>query len=176
MAQELTLQTIGRWLWIAFALALAICAAILFLPIALFSDPLLYKIGSALAPEGVEALIQLFLAPDMQESFAGGIFTIIWLVMMAICVAPVTIAAVIGEAARIRAIIWYCGASGLLAGAMPWILRAAQNSRKADTATGSLAHAAELRISLIFLITGIAAGFIYWLTAGRSTGASTRSG
>ncbi len=170
-------QTLGRWLWIGFALAIAITAAFIFLPIALFSDPMLREIGSALAADGIEALITLFFDPDMIAGYAGGIVAIIWLVLIAICIAPVTIIAVLGEAAGIRTILWYGLATALLAGAMPWILRAANSSKPASAETGkTLAQTAELRIAMIFALTGLAAGAVYWLVAGRSTGVSARNG
>ncbi|MCC2096255.1 MAG: hypothetical protein KDJ29_05160 [Hyphomicrobiales bacterium] len=171
------MQTIGRWLVIAFGLGLAISAAIIFLPLALISDPLLGEVGPAIAEQGIEGLVLLFLSSEAVASFAGGLFAIVWMAIVAICVAPVTITGVIGEAAGIRSIFWYAGATGLLAGAMPWILRAAKGTGGGAAGAGdSLARAAELRISLIFLLTGLAAGLVYWLVAGRNAGAAERRG
>lgn len=172
------MQLIGRWIWIVFALLIAITAAVVFLPIALVSDPLLHKIGSVLAFEGVEALITMFFDPEIIAGYAGGILTIIWLVIVAICVAPVTITAVVGEAAGIRTILWYGLASAILAGAMPWIMRVSKTGSPAGTSSArdTAAQAAELRLALIFCLTGLAAGIVYWLLAGRNTGRSASSG
>jgi hypothetical protein len=170
-------QTIGRWLVLIFALGLGISAAVIFLPVALFSDPLLREIAQALAADGIEAFVLLFLSPEAVSGIAGGALAIVWMAIIAICVAPVTITGVIGEAAGIRSIVWYVGATGLLAGAMPWILRAAKGTAGGSAGAGdALARAGELRLSLIFLLTGLVAGLVYWLVAGRNAGAGTNRG
>ena len=170
------MRTLGRWLWILFALAVAIAIAIVVLPIALFSDPVLRQTGSALAADGIEALVALMIDPEIIARLAGGIFALVWVVVVAICVAPVTIIAVIGEAAGIRTILWHGLATALLAGAMPWILRAANSNNKPAPERDALAQHAEFRLALIFALTGLAGGVIYWLMAGRNVGAATRKG
>ena len=175
--RECAVQTIRRWLVLIFALGLGISAAVIFLPIALFSDPLLREIVDTLATDRIEAFVMLFMSPDAVAGFAGGALAIVWMAMIAICVAPVTIAGVIGEAAGIRSIFWYVGATGLLAGAMPWILRAAKGTGGGSAGAGdALARAGELRLSLIFLLTGLVAGLVYWLVAGRNTGTGADRG
>ncbi|MGE3248412.1 MAG: hypothetical protein AB7F96_20200 [Beijerinckiaceae bacterium] len=166
------MQGIGRFIWVAIAVGIACTAAIVFLPVAIVSDPLLRQIGVALGPASIHAFIALFVTPEALAAFAGGALAVVWTLTIAICVAPVTLAAVIGETAAMRSIVWYVGASAVLAGAMPWILRAAWSlERQQDP----LVRSAETRLSLVFLLTGALAGFVYWLAAGRNAGRSMRS-
>jgi CBS domain containing-hemolysin-like protein len=88
---------------------------------------------------------------------------IIWAVIVATCAAPLAIAALIGEAAGARSFIWYSGVSGLLAGASPWIARAARGLERAQSISE-----AEGRLALLFFLTGALTGAIYWLIAAPS--------
>ena len=169
------MQTIGRWIWIALALGVAVSTAIVVLPVALFSDPVLRKIGSALASDGIDALVSLLFAPQAAADVAGGLFTLVWIVIVAICVVPAIVVALIGEVAGIRTILWYGIATGCLAGAMPWILRVVRSDRAGERTQDALAQAAEFRLALMFALTGLVAGMVYWLIAGRSAG-KARSG
>ena len=64
------------------------------------------------------------------------------------------------EAAGARSFVWYSGVSGLLAGASPWIARAARGLERAQSVTE-----AEGRLALLFFLTGALTGAIYWLIA-----------
>jgi hypothetical protein len=88
---------------------------------------------------------------------------IIWAVIVATCAAPLAVAALIGEAAGARSFIWYSGVSGLLAGASPWIARAARGLERAQSISE-----AEGRLALLFFLTGALTGAIYWLIAAPS--------
>ena len=55
--------------------------------------------------------------------------------IIATCVAPLAVAALIGEIAGARSLLWYSGASATLAGASPWIARAAMGLDRAREAS-----------------------------------------
>ncbi len=82
-----------------------------------------------------------------------------------ICVVPIILVALIGEIASVRSLIWYSGATGLVAASMPWLLRIIYQLGDAITA-----KPIELRFALLFFLTGTAAGFIYWTICGRRAG------
>lgn len=81
------------------------------------------------------------------------------------CFVPVCLVAVIGEAARLRSILWSAGGTGLLAAAMPSVLR-----RLARLPETGAVPVHEGRITVLLFLTGVAAGTIYWLVAGARTG------
>lgn len=173
VSQDTAVQFLGRWIWVAFSLAIAGAVAMLFLPIATAVDPVLRKIAFSMRPEDLNGLIVLLFDPEAFAGLAIGALAFLWAAMLVICFVPVTIAGVLGEAVATRSLAWYAGASGLLAGAMPWIVRAARDARPRND---SLIQTIELRFALIFFLTGMAAGVIYWLAAGRNTGRMVRSG
>ena len=80
------------------------------------------------------------------------------------------VAALIGEAAGARSLVWYSGVSGLLAGASPWIARAAKGLERAQSVTD-----AEGRLALLFFLTGALTGAIYWLIAAPKVGSDLPS-
>lgn len=82
-----------------------------------------------------------------------------------ICVAPVICAALIGEIAGLRSPLWYAGATALLACTMPL-------ARGAGWAPVPLQPSAILPS----VLSGLSAGLIYWLIAGRDGGAMRRAG
>lgn len=161
------MRFIGRWIWIAIALALASAAAIVFLPLAVFFDPKLRQLVQSLQPEELRALFLLFLDPERIANMALSFFAFLWLAVLAVGVVPVTLIAVIGEAAGLRSLAWYAGLSGIVAGAMPWIVRGARGTAGPED---SLTHMLEMRFALIFFLTGVVAGLIYWFAAGRNAG------
>jgi hypothetical protein len=62
-------------------------------------------------------------------------------------------------------LIWYSGSTGLLAAAVPWLVRSAKHMERATSI-----NAAETRFALLFFFTGLVSGFVYWLIAGRDAG------
>src|SRR6476660_196151 len=105
-------------------LACASAAALLFLPFAVIVDPLVQSVASHVpADHWFEILESLFSEDDPQDAVAT-LMQLLWTIGMLVCVAPVTIAALIGGVARSRSFVFYAGLSGALAAAMPWILRA----------------------------------------------------
>lgn len=95
---------------------------------------------------------------------------VIWTAVIATCAAPLAIAALVGEAAGARSIVWYSGVSGMLAGASPWIARAAKGLSRVNSVTD-----AEGRIALLFFLTGALTGAIYWLIAVPAQRAQARA-
>ncbi len=154
MFARLTLTIVG--------LACASAAALLFLPFAVLVDPLVQSTTShASADHWFEILENLFADDDPQEALTTFV-QLIWSIGMLVCVVPVTITALIGSLARTRSFVFHAGLTGAFAAAMPWILRA---SRFADR--GGQISSAEGHLTLILFLTGVVAGTIYWLIAGR---------
>lgn len=81
-----------------------------------------------------------------------------------ICGAPVICTALIGEIAGLRSPFWYSGATALLACALPLASR------------GAVWGPILWRLPEIVppLLSGISAGLIYWLIAGRNCAAASR--
>lgn len=88
-------------------------------------------------------------------------------IAIAVCIAPLAAAVAIGEALDVREPIWYAGVSGVFAGASPWIARAALGLDKAHEATPI-----EARLALLFFLTGVFTGALYWMIAVPKSAAS----
>jgi hypothetical protein len=143
-----------------FGFVLAVGAGAIFLIVSALLDPATREAGFAAATSGLFAFVE-------EDVGAGGWSVplatfgfIIWSMIIATCVAPLAVAALIGELAGARSLLWYAGASATLAGASPWIARAAMGLDRARDASPL-----ELRIALLFFLTGALAGTIYWLIA-----------
>ncbi|WP_152428312.1 hypothetical protein [Methyloferula stellata] len=159
------MEAIGRVFLVLAGMAAAIATAFLVLPLLVLFDPLG---GGASLVASIGGFIDLLgrnaddLPPDQAVSLFAGFF---WWAALMICVVPVVVTALIGEVASVRSLVWYGGAAGGLAAAMPWLMRAAFHLADARSATQL-----ELRLALLFFLTGTAAGFIYWLICGRRAG------
>ena len=155
---------IARTFIVIAALAIAIAAGLAFLPIAALVDPVTRAAGAAVSASGILALlVDAFFGADPNQA-AGTLFLALWTIAVMICVVPVVLVALIGEAAGISSGLWYVGATGLIAAGLPWILRARQlGQARADAAAAEV----EGRLALIFFLTGACSGLIYWLIAGR---------
>lgn len=150
-------------------LACGSAAALIFLPVAILVDPLVQNAASHLpADHWIGMFENLFADNDPHEAVLM-LFQLIWTVGMLVCVIPVTIAALIGGLVRSRSLAFYAGLSGLLAAAMPWILRAGRFAER-----GGSMSSAEGHLTLILFLTGVVAGAIFWLIAAR--GGAERSG
>lgn len=147
----------------AFGFVLAVGASAIFLLVASLLDPATRAAGVEAALSGLFA----FVNDDMRAGGANDPLatfgTILWAIVVATCVAPLAVAALIGEIAGARSLLWYSGVSATLAGASPWIIRAAKGLDRASDASPL-----ELRIALLFFLTGAASGAIYWLIAAPS--------
>jgi hypothetical protein len=152
-------RLLRRILVISFAFFIAMSAAALFLPLAALLDPPLRAFGfdavaSALFDDPLRGG-----DPGLGLAALGQAF---WAILVAVCAAPLAFAALAGELAGARSLVWYGGASGALAAASPWILRAARGLPRSVHA-----NPLEIRVALLFFLTGALAGAIYWLIAAR---------
>jgi hypothetical protein len=155
-----------RAIGVIFAMAVAIGVGLVFLPIAALIDPVTRAAGFALIRFALWALADA----DNADGFYGGglaaVTRFVWMAVVTVCVVPVVAVASIGEAARVRALPWYAGATGLAAASAPWLIRAALHlPRAADY------NLVELRFAFVFFLAGLIAGSVYWLLAGRDAGA-----
>lgn len=131
-----------------------------FLVVSALFDPATRDAGFAPLMAGLFAILDEALRDGDPEAAASALGFVLWAVVIATCVAPLAIAALIGEAAGARSFVWYSGVSGVLAGASPWIARAAKGLERAQAFTP-----AESRLALLFFLTGALTGAIYWLIA-----------
>ena len=87
--------------------------------------------------------------------------TLVWVAALTLCLAPTVVVAALGEAARLRSVVWYSGATGGLTVAVPTLARAFVATPASDVA------GADARLDLLFFLTGLGGGFVYWAVAGR---------
>ncbi len=153
---------LARLFLIPAGLVLGSAAALVFLPLATLFDPVTREAWGAFGS------VNLFAA------LAHGDDALLWnlvnlgaaisTALLAICVVPLLITALLGEAARVRSYVWYAGAAGAVAAIMPYVLRASLHTRGGgDKAT------AEPTFVMLFFLTGVLAGSVYWLIAGRGS-------
>ncbi len=142
----------------------------MFLVVAAFFDPATRDAGFSATMAGVFAIIEEALREGAPENAFAAFWHVIWAVVIATCVAPLAIAALIGEIAGARSIVWYSGVSALLAGASPWIARAAKGLERAQSMS-----ALESRIALLFFLTGALTGALYWLIAAPAAARAPRN-
>jgi hypothetical protein len=155
-----------RLIVMTFGFLIASTIGAIFLVVSAMFDPATREAGF------VSVMASLFAAFD--EALDGGdpgqalsaLGFVIWAVIVATCAAPLAVAALIGEVAGARSFVWYSGVSGLLAGASPWIARAARGLDRAQSVSE-----AEGRLAILFFLTGALTGAIYWLIAAPSSGA-----
>lgn len=154
---------IRRILVMAFGFLLAVGAGAIFLLVSALLDPQTREAGFEAALSGLFAFVE----DDMRDSGLNGPLAtfgfIVWAIVIATCVAPLAVAALIGEIAGARSLLWYSAVSATLAGASPWIVRAAKGLDRAGDASPL-----ETRIALLFFLTGALSGTIYWLIAAPS--------
>ncbi|MGH6812462.1 MAG: hypothetical protein ACREDM_08985 [Methylocella sp.] len=154
---------------VIFAMAVAIGAGLVFLPVATLADPVTRAAGFALIQFAVWTLADAEIADGLNGGGLAALIHLVWMAVVTICVVPVVAVASIGEVARVRALFWYGGATGLAAASAPWLIRAGLHLPQAAGY-----NFAELRFALVFFVAGLISGSVYWLLAGRDTGASLR--
>ena len=152
-------------------LACASAAAPIFLPIAIIFDPLVQQIASHVPADHWFDILSGLVNDEDPEETIGTLFQLVWTVGMLVCVAPVTITALIGGVSGARSQLFYAGLSGLLAAAMPWVLRASRFAER-----GIQASSAETHLTAMLFLTGAVAGLVYWLIAARSAADPPRRG
>ncbi|WP_457796195.1 hypothetical protein [Methylocystis sp. S23] len=141
-----------------YVIAAGVGAAFLFMS-ALF-DPATREIGLTALVAGFFAVFDEAMNNGAPEETFAALSFVVWAAAIATCAAPLAVAALVGEAAGARSFVWYSGVSGLLAGASPWIARAAKGLERAQQV-----NEAESRLALLFFLTGALTGAIYWLIA-----------
>ena len=140
--------------------AVAVGVGSVFLVVAALFDPATRDAGFAATINGLFLIIDAALDNDAPEEAVFALAAAARAVVIAVCVAPLAVVASIGEAAGARALVWYSGACGLFAAAAPWIARAARGLDVTKSTTP-----AEARFVLLFFLTGVVTGAIYWLIA-----------
>jgi hypothetical protein len=156
-----------RAIGVIFATAVAIGAGLVFLPVAALSDPVTRAAGFALIQFAVWELADADIADGLYGGGVPALARFVWMAVVTVCVVPVIAVASIGEIARVRALPWYAGATGLAAASAPWLIRATLHLPRAAGY-----NFAELRFALVFFVAGLISGSVYWLLAGRDAGAS----
>ncbi|HMF06068.1 MAG TPA: hypothetical protein VKE72_03530 [Methylocella sp.] len=152
-----------RFIGVIFAIGVAIGAGLLFLPLVASVDPVTRSSGFALMQLAVAAIVDPNVVENSGDYSLADLTSFMWMAVITVCVAPLVTVALIGEAARVRAFAWYSGATGIGAASAPWLIRAALRLPRAANYSST-----ELRFALIFFLTGLISGSIYWFLAGRS--------
>jgi len=147
-----------------FVLAAGVGAALL--PIAALVDPAVRALSLDAA---LNFLFDLF--EDAGNETAGvdllGFADLFRTLVLAVCVTPLAVVALLGEIAGQRSWLWHAAGCGFLAAAAPWIARAAHASPRAHAASSM-----ELRIAALLFLVGVATGTVYWLVAARRPAAA----
>lgn len=141
--------TIGRALAVLFGFLLAVLSGAI----------VLFLIGAQWAAR--EATSYLSENTDEMSLLINeglGIFAFIFTVAPALTLLPAILAIVVGEIARIRSLLFYVLAGGAAAAVMPLISMPQQAAENASYTTPYFTMLAT---------AGFAAGFVYWLIAGR---------
>lgn len=149
-----------RLIVMTFGFVIAAGVGAVFLVVSALFDPATREAGLVPVMAGLFAALDQAMSDGDPEQAVAAVGFVIWAVIIATCAAPLAIVALIGEAAGVRSLVWYSGVSGLLAGASPWIARAAKGLERAQSVTD-----AEGRLALLFFLTGALTGAIYWLIA-----------
>ncbi|MBX9741837.1 MAG: hypothetical protein K2X62_17305 [Beijerinckiaceae bacterium] len=161
----------ARALITLFGLACASAAALVFLPLATLFDPFVRAAAGGMSPEHWMDIFAAILSADAPDETLAAMFHLVWTIVMLICVLPITIVALVGAVGKAQAYLFYAGATGVLAAAMPWIVRAGKMNERSASITAGESH-----IALILFLTGVVAGTIYWLIAGRGAAGPRRGG
>jgi hypothetical protein len=151
-------------LLVPFALLIAIATGSFFLMVACVLDPLLAGFtGDALAVAWWTLTDRLLGGEDPAPFVADAVLGAGRLAASLLVVPPVLVA-LVSEVIGARSLLWHAGATGLLTGAMPFILRGG----------GRGATPEEIHIAAVLALTGAVAGLVYWLIAGSSAGSGAR--
>ena len=161
---------IGRLFVIFAGLACGVAGGVIALPVLAILDPVTREAGLVMFTTGIGALIDSDIEP---EDAAASLLLLPHGVTLAICVAPLGVAALLGELARLRSWFWYACCSGGLAAAMPFLLRLWTGLDRRMTTSEPTTATAESRFLLLFFFVGLITGSIYWLIAGRNAGAAS---
>ncbi|MDJ1159752.1 hypothetical protein QNA08_16120 [Chelatococcus sp. SYSU_G07232] len=156
------MRFLARLILVPFGLGLAVAAGLLFLIIGGMSEPAVAELVAGVSLAGLFAFLDEVAAG--RADAAAALLLGLWSLTIGVVVLPPLVVAVIGEIAGWRSYVWYGGATGVLTAAVPWVARGGAGA----------ASAGELRITLVLFLTGVVAGFVYWLVAGRNAGADRK--
>jgi NADH:ubiquinone oxidoreductase subunit 6 (subunit J) len=152
-----------RWfLVIPFALLCSLAAGVVCFILASLLNPTLASVTGETLFTGFWAFIDALFAVDDPAIVVEGTLDGLSELAFTFLVVPPVFAALVGEIIGARHVLWYAAASGILTGAMPWLLRG-------EARVGS---PLELHVSLALGLAGVAAGLVYWMIAGRSAGSA----
>jgi hypothetical protein len=151
-----------RLIVMTFGFLIATGVGAIFLPLAALFDPTTREAGFDATAAAFVALIDELSAYDPPYFAPSAMSFLFWAIFVGVCAAPLAVSALIGEVANVGAWTWYAGASGLLAAAAPWIARASRGLENAHRG-----NAVEARFALLFFLTGVMTGSVYWLIAVR---------
>lgn len=84
-----------------------------------------------------------------------------FILLASMTIIPALIVVIIGEVARIRSLAYYVVGGGIALAAAPLLARASQGG-------GGAIVSPEALVWQVFATAGFAAGFVYWLIAGRN--------
>ncbi|MCG7394638.1 hypothetical protein MHY87_17170 [Microvirga sp. ACRRW] len=155
-----------RWLLlIPFALLIAIGMSSLFFFLASLIDPLMATLTGETLFVGFWNLVDAVFSSDDPGPIVAEAMLSVGRIMFTLLVLPPLVIAVISEVLKMRSLIWYALATGVLTASVPWILRGATR----------VANPAELHVSAILGLTGTVSGFVYWAIAGRDAGGRSHS-
>ncbi|WP_414472699.1 hypothetical protein [Microvirga sp. M2] len=150
-----------RWLLLVpFALLIAIGMSSVFFLIASMVDPLMATLTGETLFVGLWNLVDAVFSSEDPGPIVAEAMLGVGRIMFTLLVLPPLVIAVIGEALKIRSLVWYAVATGVFTASVPWILRGAAR----------VANPAELHVSAILGLTGAVAGLVYWAIAGRDAG------
>ncbi len=162
---------VARVLLTFLGLACASAAALVFLPLAIIFDPLVQSAASDLPADHWLDILAGILSQDAPEDSIATLFHLLWTIGMLVCVLPVTIVALVGSISGTRGFVFHAAISGVLAAAMPWVLRSGRIVER-----GAQMSPAEGHLTLILFLTGVVAGTVYWLIAGRQEASPSGAG
>ena len=164
------MDAISRLLIMITGLLCAAGVAAVSMPFLAFIDPL---VREAILARFMGTLFTALGAAPASPQAAALLMQLMHLSTLAVCIAPVVLAALIGELARFRSWLWYACCSGILAAAMPFDPHPWSEGERDTAANETTVMTLELRFMLLFFIVGLIAGTIYWLIAGRNAGEAT---
>lgn len=141
----MVLRTIGRLIWIPIAFLVAAAAA-LFVLVTLGLERITHSVHAEQGPEVVQSAFDMMWQGTLLASGAT--------------ILPALAVIIVGEVVRIRSWLYYVLGSGAALAAIPILARI----NTADAAAGL----PDAVIWQVFATAGFAAGFVYWVLAGRN--------
>ncbi|MDH3581088.1 MAG: hypothetical protein OEM91_10750 [Hyphomicrobiales bacterium] len=144
------LDTLLRWVWIAVAFCLAAFVAIV----------VLFSLGTLWAGEELREVAETrgdWILWHGSDAFGALFFTSA--VLPALTALPGLIAIIAGELFHIRSLVYYTAAGGVALIAVPLLAGAPQEMNQPAIPAADY--------MTLFATAGFAAGFFYWLIAGR---------